>query len=479
MPADDLDRLGGRLPLLAPADLDDEQAQVYEALTRLVVPEAAESGFTARLADGRFIGPFNAMLRVPRLTTGLGQWTREISRSRLDDDVRQVVILTVGVAWSAQYEIDAHVSAARAVGVPDGAIEAILQGGAPSGLSPAAQVAHRLTAALLADRAVPDQLYSSASRYPHPPALRGNPSRGAKHDRPDHRAGGRGSPRTRRSHVDLPAPAPDPGARRRCQPDRLEERVRLVALIRPDDGRLRGGGVVTALGADVEARRLVTVGEKVVVYPFPGGYASDLSVSAGDVLPKPRTLDFGQAANLLLGTTAAEMFEVAGVRSGETVVVHGASGASGISLLHQVAQLQVRVIEPTGERNADLVHSFGAEPVSYGAGLTKRLRDAAPVPVGAGQSLADVDPVGGDTERGQRVAWGGEVSRVGGNPGVADLQSTHQAQCAGCPPITGTHHRTTPTGLRRSASVATAVDHRGVPVGSSSGTVHATGVPCG
>ncbi len=161
-PTDDPDRLGGRLPLLAPADLDDEQTQVYEALTQLVVPEAAESGFTARLPDGRFIGPFNVMLRVPRLTTGLGQWTREISRSGLDDDVRQVVILTVGVAWSAQYEIDAHVSAARAVGVPDSAIEAILQGGAPSGLRPAAQVAHRLTAALLNDRSVPDQLYEEA-----------------------------------------------------------------------------------------------------------------------------------------------------------------------------------------------------------------------------------------------------------------------------------------------------------------------------
>ncbi len=197
-------------------------------------------------------------------------------------------------------------------------------------------------------------------------------------------------------HVDLPAPAPDQV--------RVEVRA---AGVNPTDWKsvygswprsapttvgFEAAGVVTALGADVAARRLLTVGEEVIVYPVPGGYASDLSVSAGDVFPKPRTLDFAQAANLLLvGTTAAEMLEVAGVRSGETVVVHGASGATGISLLQQVAQLQVRVIATTGERNADLVGSFGAEPVSYGAGLAQRLRDAAPDGIDAALDCVGTD----------------------------------------------------------------------------------------
>jgi 4-carboxymuconolactone decarboxylase len=158
------DRLGGRLPLLAPADLDDEQRPVYEALTRMVVPEAAESGFTARLDDGRFVCPFNAMLRIPKIAAALGQWTGQVARSGLTDDVRQVVILTVGAFWSADYEIDAHRSAARVVGVPVAAIEAILRGEVPDGLSEQAQIAHRLTSSLLTDHAVPQELYLQAVR---------------------------------------------------------------------------------------------------------------------------------------------------------------------------------------------------------------------------------------------------------------------------------------------------------------------------
>ena len=156
------DRLGGRLPLLAPEDLDDEQRRVYDALTRTVVPESEEGGFTARLEDERFIGPFNAMLRVPGIAAGLGQWTGAIAQSGMADDVRQVVILTVGAAWSAEYEIDAHVSAARVVGVPDPAIEAIVRRQAPQGLSAEAEVAQRLTTGLVVDRTVPDELYGEA-----------------------------------------------------------------------------------------------------------------------------------------------------------------------------------------------------------------------------------------------------------------------------------------------------------------------------
>lgn len=159
---DDTDRLGGRLPLLDPATLDPDQRQVYEALTRIVGPESAESGFTAILDDGRLVGPFNAMLRIPEIATGFGQWTSRIAQSGMAAEVRQVVILTVGAAWSAAYEIDAHTSAARAVGVPDQAITAIVAGNPPEGVSSEAAVAYRLTAGLLHSRVVADELYREA-----------------------------------------------------------------------------------------------------------------------------------------------------------------------------------------------------------------------------------------------------------------------------------------------------------------------------
>ncbi|WP_328603467.1 hypothetical protein OG943_25635 [Amycolatopsis sp. NBC_00345] len=166
------DHLGGRLPLLRPADLDDEQRQFYDLLTRVVVPEAAAGGFTAQLADGRFIGPFNALLRAPRIALGLGGWTREITQAGLAEDVRQAVILTVGSAWNAAYEIDAHTAAARVAGLPEAAITALVEGTAPTGLSADADLAHRLTAGLLTDHGVPDALYAEAiGRFGEPGVL--------------------------------------------------------------------------------------------------------------------------------------------------------------------------------------------------------------------------------------------------------------------------------------------------------------------
>ncbi|MCH0558440.1 carboxymuconolactone decarboxylase family protein [Streptomyces sp. MUM 16J] len=156
------DRLGGRLTLLAPEDLDGPQTQVYRALEQRVVPEAAHDGFTVRLSDGRFIGPFNALLRVPDLAAGLGRFTAEVTAAGLAEDVRQAVILTVGAAWPAPYEIEAHRCAARTAGLPEAAIEAIIRGEVPDGLGGRAAIAQRLAAALMKQREVPDELYREA-----------------------------------------------------------------------------------------------------------------------------------------------------------------------------------------------------------------------------------------------------------------------------------------------------------------------------
>jgi hypothetical protein len=58
------------------------------------------------------------------------------------------------------------------------------------------------------------------------------------------------------------------------------------------------------------------------------------------------------------------------------------------------------------------------------------LAQPGPISVGPGQAVIDVHAVGGDAERGQRVALRGEVLVVGGDPGVPDLEC-HAAQCAG------------------------------------------------
>lgn len=152
-------------------------------------------------------------------------------------------------------------------------------------------------------------------------------------------------------------------------------------------------GVVTAVGVGTRiASGPVGVGDEVIAFRITGGYSSAVTVPAADVFAKPATLPFPEAANLLLaGTTAAEMLHLAGVGRGQSVLVHGASGAVGISLVQQAVRLGARVIGTAGASRADVVERFGGLATLYGPGLEGRVRALAP----AGLDAA-LDAVGSD-----------------------------------------------------------------------------------
>jgi len=152
-------------------------------------------------------------------------------------------------------------------------------------------------------------------------------------------------------------------------------------------------GIITAIGADTElASGGGTVGDEVLAYRIAGGWASEVTVAAKDVFAKPASIPFDQAANLLLaGTTASEMLHVTGVAQGETILVHGASGAVGVSVLQQAAMLGAHVIGTAGEQRFDEVRRFGGTPVAYGPGLEQRVRDAAADGVAAALDCVGTD----------------------------------------------------------------------------------------
>jgi NADPH2:quinone reductase len=152
-------------------------------------------------------------------------------------------------------------------------------------------------------------------------------------------------------------------------------------------------GVVSAVGPDTEiGSGPVSVGEEVIAFRLSGGWATELTVPARDVFAKPASLSFAEAANLLLaGSTASEMLHVTGVSEGDTILVHGASGAVGVSVLQQAAMIGARVIGTASEARFDVVSRFGAVPVSYGAGLEQRLRGAATDGVAAALDCVGTD----------------------------------------------------------------------------------------
>lgn len=184
--------------------------------------------------------------------------------------------------------------------------------------------------------------------------------------------------------VDEPVPAPGPGEVtiqvRAAGMNPADYKHLARAQTFPEDIGYEVAGVVTALGPDTAiASGEDAVGTDVLAFRVPGGYAAALTVPAADVFAKPASLAFPEAANLLLvGTTAAEMLHVTKVAPGDVVLLHGASGAVGISAIQQARRLGARVIGTAGPHSAERVRAFGAEPVRYGPGLADRVRELAP-----------------------------------------------------------------------------------------------------
>lgn len=152
-------------------------------------------------------------------------------------------------------------------------------------------------------------------------------------------------------------------------------------------------GEIIAIGPDtVIGSGPAAIGDEIVAFRIRGGYADEVTIPAEKAFAKPSALTHEAAANLLLaGTTAAEMLDVAGAAAGDTVLLHGASGAVGVSVLQQADVRGIRVVGTASPERADDVRRFGGIPIAYGDGLVERARDAA----GAGFAAA-LDAAGTD-----------------------------------------------------------------------------------
>lgn len=140
-------------------------------------------------------------------------------------------------------------------------------------------------------------------------------------------------------------------------------------------------GVVESVGFDAAEFR---PGDEVMGYArknfvHDGCFAEFVSVPVTSVARRPPSLDWDQAAGLpLAGLTAAQLLRRLQVKAGDTVLIHAAAGGVGI-LGAQIATAEgARVIGTASERNHDFLRSFGIEPVQYGDGLERRIRELAP-----------------------------------------------------------------------------------------------------
>jgi NADPH2:quinone reductase len=106
---------------------------------------------------------------------------------------------------------------------------------------------------------------------------------------------------------------------------------------------LEVAGEVAALGAGDSRWR---VGDRVTALLGGGGYAQFAVVDARHALPIPKGLDMIQAAALpeTVFTVFSNVFEIGGLKAGETLLLHGATSGIGVTAIQLAKARGARVI---------------------------------------------------------------------------------------------------------------------------------------
>jgi AhpD family alkylhydroperoxidase len=156
-----LENLPPRLDLIAPADLDDAQRAVYEAITG--GPRASQAG-TVPIVDesGRLLGPFAVMLLTPEVGNAVQQVGAKIRfATALTARERELGILADAGAVRCDFERLAHEPAALRAGLTKAQVNAVLSGQVPDGLAGDEALVCKLAQVMAADRNLPDADYEA------------------------------------------------------------------------------------------------------------------------------------------------------------------------------------------------------------------------------------------------------------------------------------------------------------------------------
>ncbi len=124
---------------------------------------------------------------------------------------------------------------------------------------------------------------------------------------------------------------------------------------------LECSGVVSAVGPDVEGW---SVGDEACALLAGGGYAEKVLVPAGQVMPVPDGVDLVTAGALpeVACTVWSNVFMIAGLQQGETLLVHGGAGGIGTFAIQLAHALGARVITTAGsQEKLDVCRSLGAD----------------------------------------------------------------------------------------------------------------------
>ncbi len=171
-------------------------------------------------------------------------------------------------------------------------------------------------------------------------------------------------------YEDVPVPQPGPG----------EIRIKVMAAgVNPVDWKIRRGsmkiplpmimgfdvsGIVDAVGPK---ENRFSPGDQIFAKASPahGGYAEYTLVTDSQAALKPKSIGFIEAAAIpTAGLTAWQMlFDIAGLQSGQTVLIHGAAGGVGSFALQFAKWKGAHAIGTASRGNGQFLKSLGADEV--------------------------------------------------------------------------------------------------------------------
>ena len=127
-------------------------------------------------------------------------------------------------------------------------------------------------------------------------------------------------------------------------------------------------GVVEKVGANVTKFK---VGDPVYAYlsfQEQGGYAGFTIARENETALKPKGISFEQAAAVPLAATTAwqALIDTAGLKAGQTVLIHGGSGGVGHFAIQIAKARGAKVIATASAPNQDLLKQLGVDqPIDY------------------------------------------------------------------------------------------------------------------
>lgn len=138
-----------RMPIIERAEMNTEQARVYDA--------AKEFGSPAG-------GPYLAYIRLPELFEASQKLRGCLSSGPLSRREQQIVNLTVARHWNARYPWFAQVRNSRTIGIEDAVIDAINARKAPALADARERTCSLVASELLAKKRLSQQTYAEAEK---------------------------------------------------------------------------------------------------------------------------------------------------------------------------------------------------------------------------------------------------------------------------------------------------------------------------